>query len=346
MKLELLLSTMNLKNETESNKLIQKMNVNTNTLTINQITNKNIKETNNLTSKNKLISVRDKGLSKSRNMAINNSEADICIIADDDVIYKDNFQNIIKKELISIIMPVFNCAKYLEETITSVKKQTYTNWELIIIDDASTDNSLEEIKKNIVGYEKKIKTIHLPENKGAANARNIGLTHATGNYIAFLDADDIWIENKLEEQIKYMQKNDYGFTYTSYTYLKNSSKKCVRKIPPKLRYKDALKNTVILTSTVMIDIRIIDKKLLQMPDIKRGQDMATWWQILKQGNTAYGLDKRLTIYRRRKDSLSFRKNIALKRTWNLYRNVEKFSLLKSLYYYTCYMYNAIKRRIA
>ena len=345
MKLELLLSTMNLKDETENNKLIQKMNVNINTLTINQITNKNIKETNNLTSKNKLISVRDKGLSKSRNMAINNSEADICIIADDDVIYKDNFQNIIKKELISIIMPVFNCAKYLEETITSVKKQTYTNWELIIIDDASTDNSLEEIKKNIVGYEKKIKTIHLPENKGAANARNIGLTHATGNYIAFLDADDIWIENKLEEQIKYMQKNDYGFTYTSYTYLKNSSKKCVRKIPPKLRYKDALKNTVILTSTVMIDIRIIDKKLLKMPDIKRGQDMATWWQILKQGNTAYGLDKRLTIYRRRKDSLSFRKNIALKRTWNLYRHVEKFSLLKALYYYTCYMYNAIKRRI-
>ena len=154
MKLELLLSTMNLKDETENNKLIQKMNVNINTLTINQITNKNIKETNNLTSKNKLISVRDKGLSKSRNMAINNSEADICIIADDDVIYKDNFQNIIKKELISIIMPVFNCAKYLEETITSVKKQTYTNWELIIIDDASTDNSLEEIKKNIVGYEK------------------------------------------------------------------------------------------------------------------------------------------------------------------------------------------------
>ena len=154
MKLELLLSTMNLKDETENNKLIQKMNVNINTLTINQITNKNIKETNNLTSKNKLISVRDKGLSKSRNMAINNSEADICIIADDDVIYKDNFQNIIKKELISIIMPVFNCAKYLEKTITSVKKQTYTNWELIIIDDASTDNSLEEIKKNIVGYEK------------------------------------------------------------------------------------------------------------------------------------------------------------------------------------------------
>ena len=255
----------------------------------------------------------------------------------------NNIEN--PKELISIIMPVYNCSKYLEETITSVKKQTYTNWELIIIDDASTDNSWEEIKKNIVGYEKKIKTIHLPENKGAANARNTGLAHATGNYIAFFDADDIWIENKLEEQIKFMQENNYGFTYTSYTYLKNNSKKGVKQIPPQLHYKDALKNTVILTSTVMIDIRKINKKLVQMPDIKRGQDMATWWQILKQGNTAYGLDKRLTIYRRRKDSLSFKKNIALKRTWNLYRNVEKFSLLKSLYYYTCYMYNATKRRI-
>lgn len=250
-----------------------------------------------------------------------------------------------EEKLVSIIMPVYNCEKYLDESIKSVKNQTYKNWELIIIDDDSTDNSWEKIEKNAKRYEDRIKSIRLFENKGAANARNTGLELAKGDYISFFDADDIWKENKLEEQIKFMQKNNYAFTYTSYTYLKKNSKKEVKKVPSKLNYKDALKNTVILTSTVIIDIRKIDIQLLVMPNIKRGQDMATWWQILKQGNIAYGLDERLTIYRRRKDSLSFRKKIALKRTWNLYRNVEKFSILKSIYYYLCYMYNATKRRI-
>ena len=252
----------------------------------------------------------------------------------------------IVEELVSIIMPVYNCEKYLKESITSVKKQTYTKWELIIIDDASTDYSWDEIEKNTKGYdENKIKCIHLTENKGVANARNIGLEIATGNFIAFFDADDIWKENKLEEQINFMKKNNYAFTYTSYTYLKEDSTKNVRKIPQKLNYKNSLKNTIILTSTVIIDIKKISKKLLIMPDLRRGQDTATWWQILKQGNIAYGLNKRLTIYRRRNDSLSFKKLVALKRTWNLYRNVEKFSVLKSYYYFMLYMWNAIKRRI-
>ena len=101
------------------------------------------------------------------------------------------------EELVSIIMPVYNCEKYLEESITSVKKQTYKNWELIIVDDDSTDKSWNEIEKNTKGYEDKTKIINLEKNKGAANARNIGLTHSTGKYIAFLDADDIWQDNKL-----------------------------------------------------------------------------------------------------------------------------------------------------
>lgn len=111
-----------------------------------------------------------------------------------------------QEKLVSIIMPVYNCGKYLTESITSVKKQTYTNWELIIIDDNSTDNSWEQIKKNVIGYEQKIKCIHLQQNQGAANARNTGLANATGNYIAFFDADDIWQEDKLQQQIIFMKK--------------------------------------------------------------------------------------------------------------------------------------------
>ena len=252
-----------------------------------------------------------------------------------------------KKEhdLISIIMPVYNCGKYLKQTIESVKKQTYTNWELIIVDDASADNSLKIIQENIQDCIQKVKIIQQTENQGVAIARNTGLEQAQGNYIAFLDSDDIWKENKLEQQLEFMQKNGYGFTYTSYTYLRENGLKDVKNIPEKLNYKQALKNTAILTSTVMIDTRKISKELLKMPNVRKGQDTATWWQILKQGNIAYGLNKKLTVYRRRSDSLSFKKTSALKRTWNLYRNVEKLSVIKSSYYFLGYVGNAVKKRL-
>lgn len=250
-----------------------------------------------------------------------------------------------KEDLVSIIVPVCNCEKYVKETIESVEKQTYKKWELIIIDDNSKDNSLKIIREKAKENKEKIKYIHLTQNKGVAIARNTGLEIAQGNYIAFLDGDDVWKENKLEEQIKFIKQNDYGFTFTSFIYLKENGNKDVKKIPKKITYKDALKNTIILTSTVIIDIKKIDKKLLIMPDIRKGQDTATWWQILKQGYIAYGLDKRLTLYRVRNNSLSFNKAKALKRTWNLYRNVEKFSVLKSSFYFLHYMWNATLRRL-
>jgi teichuronic acid biosynthesis glycosyltransferase TuaG len=249
------------------------------------------------------------------------------------------------ENLISIIMAVYNCEKYIEETIESIKKQTYSNWELIIVNDASTDNSLNIIKENIKDINTKVKLISLQQNQGAAIARNAGLHETKGRYVAYIDADDIWKETKLEEQLKFMQDGGYAFTYTSYTYLRENGTKDIRKIPMSLNYKQALKNTAILLSTVVVDTNKIDKKMLEMPNVRRGQDMATWWQILKEGHIAYGFDKRLTIYRRRKNSLSIKKNIALKRTWNLYRNVEKFSVLKSLYYFSFYAYNALKKRI-
>lgn len=248
-------------------------------------------------------------------------------------------------DLVSIIIPVYNCEQFLKETIESVKKQSYINWELIIINDASTDNSLKVIEENIKECKEKVKLISLEENQGVANARNIGTNTANGKYIAFLDADDIWKNEKLEKQLKFMKENEYAFTYTSFTYLKDDRKKNVRSISQKQDYKDALKNTEILTSTVMIDVSKINKELIQMPNARRGQDAATWWKILRNGNTAYGLDERLTLYRRRKQSLSINKMTAMKRTWNLYRNVEKLNLCSSIFYFCCYAWNAVKRRI-
>ncbi|CDD16775.1 putative uncharacterized protein [Clostridium sp. CAG:798] len=251
-----------------------------------------------------------------------------------------------QEELVSIIVPVYNAEKFLRETIKTVQEQTYKEWELLFVDDCSKDNSIniinEAIKKDC-----RIKLIELQQNSGAAIARNTGIEKAKGKYIAFLDADDLWDNKKLEKQIAFMRENDYEFTFTGYEFAGEDgvgNGKVVR-VPQKLTYKQALKNTTISTITVILDVNKLEKNLIKMPNVRRGQDTATWWKILKTGVIAYGLDENLSIYRRSANSLSSNKLTALKRTWNLYRNVERLNLLYSLYNFCWYCFNAAKRRI-
>ena len=247
-------------------------------------------------------------------------------------------------EQIDIIMPVYNCEEYIKQTLESVKKQTYTKWQLIIVEDNSTDNTYKIIKENIRDIEDKVKVIQNKKNLGVAESRNIGIKNSKSPYIAFLDADDIWDEKKLEKQLKFMKKNNYVFTYTLYTYLKNKKTKTVKSMPPYLDYKKALKNTFILTSTVMIDTRKINKNLINMPNIP-SEDTATWWKILKEGNIAYGLSENLTTYRIVTKGLSSNKFKNLKRTWNIYRKQEKIPIIKAQYYFINYVLRAIKKRV-
>lgn len=250
------------------------------------------------------------------------------------------------KKLISIVVPAYNCQDYIGEAIESVKSQTYSNWELIIINDCSTDNT-----KNIISkYEqedKRIILINLEKNSGAAKARNVGIEKALGNYIAFLDADDIWKEDKLIKQIEFMENNNYSFTFTGYEFASKDGLGTgkVVKVPQKINYKQALKNTTIFTSTVILDVNKLGKELISMINIRKGQDSATWWKILKTGINAYGLNENLSLYRRSENTLSSNKIKALRRTWNLYRKIEKLSVLKSSYYFCGYCFNAAKRRI-
>ena len=251
-----------------------------------------------------------------------------------------------KEDLVSIIVPVYNSEKFINETIETVKAQDYQNWELLLVNDCSTDNSRDEIKK----YEKedsRIRLIDLKENSGAAIARNTGMEEAKGKYIAFLDADDLWENTKLKKQIEFMQKNGYEFTFTGYEFADEKGNKIgkVVKVPEKLNYKQALKNTTIFTSTVIFNVAKKKKKLISMPNVRRGQDTATWWKVLKTGIIAYGLQESLSMYRRSNNTLSSNKIKALKRTWDLYRNVEKLSFFTSLYNFVYYCFNAIKRRI-
>lgn len=249
-------------------------------------------------------------------------------------------------KLVSIIIPVYNASRFLEETINSIQEQTYSNWEAIFIDDCSSDNSYNLIKK----YQKEDKRIKLIKNKtnsGAAVSRNNGIDHAEGDYLCFLDADDKWHPEKLEKQINFMQELNCEFSFTGYQF---ANEKCnpngkIVSVPDKINYKQALKNTTIWTSTVMFNMNKLSKEDIHMPNIKRGQDTATWWKVLKKIKYAYGLNEVLSYYRRTNNSLSANKLTALKRTWNLYRNVEHLNILSSFYNFCWYCFNAVRRRV-
>lgn len=246
------------------------------------------------------------------------------------------------KDLVSIITPAYNCEKFIFETIDSILSQTYTNWEMIIVNDKSTDNT-ENIIKDYTQKDNRIRLINLTENSGAAVARNTAIENANGRFIAFLDSDDRWKKDKLYNQLQFMRNNKYGFTFTSYEYIKdeNNNKEKIFKVPHSLNYSQGLKNTVIGCLTVVIDKNIVGD--FRMPLVRRGQDNLTWLMLLKKGHIAYGLNENLAEYRRVAGSLSNNKKKSLKRQWSNYRNVIKLPFFKCVYYYSFYVLNNVKK---
>lgn len=241
---------------------------------------------------------------------------------------------------ITIITPMHNSSKHILECLESAINQTYENLEIIVIDDASKDNSLELVK-NI--KDERIKIIELKENVGAGIARNKGIETASGDYICFLDSDDYWVLDKIERQVKFMEENNYTFIYGGYDYLKNGRRKKA-KVPKSMNYNQLLKNHAIFTSTVMLNMEHLKKEEILMPDLRRGQDYGTWWSILKKGITAHAITDTIAIYRVGEKSLSSNKFKATNRTWNLFKR-ENLNIFKRLFYFSCYSFNAIKRRI-
>lgn len=238
---------------------------------------------------------------------------------------------------VSIVMPSYNSQKYINESIKSVLNQTYKNWELIIVDDNSNDDTTSIVKEF---KDTRIKLIELIENVGAGKARNIGIKNSTGRYVAFVDSDDLWMPNKLKTQLKFMIENDYSFTFTAYKYIHNNK---IFKAPKMISYKKSLKGNDIGCLTVILDrYRIKD---IYMPEIRKGQDHLTWLKILKNGNYAYGLNKVLSLYRKVQGSLSTNKFIALKRQWKNYRIYLGLPFFKAIYYYCFYIINGLKKYI-
>lgn len=236
-----------------------------------------------------------------------------------------------KEGLVSIIMPTYNCAKFIGETIDSIQAQTYSSWELIIVDDCSEDNT-KEIVENYMNLDKRIKYNCLEKNSGAAIARTTAMNLADGEYMAFCDSDDIWINNKLEKQLMFMKKNKYSFTCTAYEQIDENSNILGKIVKPKEKcnYNRLLLDCPVGNSTVMYNVSKMGK--FEVPNIRKRNDDALWLQMLKKEQYIYGMNDILMKYRIRKNSISSNKFKVIKYHWILYRDIEHLSILKSLFH--------------
>ena len=236
-----------------------------------------------------------------------------------------------KDGLVSIIMPAYNSEKYIGETIESVLAQTYQNWELLIVDDCSTDNT-PNIVRSYLAKDSRFKYYRLSQNLGAAAARNKAMYEATGEYMAFLDSDDLWYKEKLQKQTDFMNQEKINFSYTSYERIEECSNKLPQRVicPKQTSYEKLLLGNTIGNSTAMYSVKSLGK--FNIPLIRKRNDYALWLRILKKEKYAVGISDVLMKYRVRSDSLSSNKIELLKYNWQLYRNIEELNMLKSLFY--------------
>lgn len=251
------------------------------------------------------------------------------------VVYKKSKNNMMKDfGLVSIITPNFNCEKYIQETIESVQAQTYSNWEMLVVDDCSTDNSLR-ILEEISEKDNRVRILHNEHNLGAAVSRNYGIREAKGKWIAFLDSDDLWKSDKLERQLEFMVNNQYAASYTDSIYVDDSgTPNGIRETgPKKVGYNKLLLFNFLSTCSVMYDRDIVG--LVQIPDLKKRNDYAMWLKVAKQ-TSFHLLNDSLTMYRiRTAGSLSNKSGGMMKRRslikdhFVMFRKNEGFSVVKS-----------------
>jgi|688.fasta_scaffold321704_2 teichuronic acid biosynthesis glycosyltransferase TuaG len=244
---------------------------------------------------------------------------------------------------VSIIMPVFNSAIYISKSIKSVLCQSHTNFQLIIVDDCSTDNSLDVISEFLI--DSRIELYVNESNKGAAYTRNVALTKVKFNFIAFLDSDDIWLEDKLKVQVNYMLENNSAISYGSYSIINKNdiTLKNHFKIPSKLTYQDYLKNTIIGMSTSMVNTNITG--VIFFENFRRRQDTILWLNLLKQGFTADLYPGNYVLYRARKDSLSGNKFKAVLIVFYIYWKHENLNIFRAFYFFINYLFNSLRKNI-
>ena len=248
-------------------------------------------------------------------------------------------KDLLNQVSVDIVLPNYNSYPFIEETIKSIISQTFKNWKLFIVDGNSNIKTQEILRK----YDKhpNINIIWLKENKRPGFCRNLAIRDSKSEYIAFVDSDDIWEEEKLSKQLTFMIKNKYYFTYTNYTAFR--SKNNLREIcPPKyFSFETFVKNTSIGTSTMIIKNSSIGST--KFSDTKICEDYFFKCQILKKVNYAYCLSENLTKYRIRKDSLQSNKMRNLYWIWHINKHYNKFSFLENLISVLCISINSVKK---
>lgn len=245
--------------------------------------------------------------------------------------------------LVSIITPCYNSAAFITPTIQSVLDQTYGNWEMIIIDDKSKDDTCRVVGEFAERHEN-IKLVRLEENAGVSNARNVGLAEAKGKYIAFLDSDDIWLNEKLAKQVRYMEASNLPMSFCAYKRIDEAGKVIsgTISVPKTVNYRQLLSHNLIIFSTSLTlrnaigDLRF--KKLGH-------EDWIFWLDLFKKCGTGNGLNEHLALYRIRKNSISSNKFTAIASTWNIFRGHEKFGLPKSIRLFLRYAVFTVLKRL-
>ncbi|MCC3799628.1 glycosyltransferase family 2 protein [Vibrio parahaemolyticus] len=245
---------------------------------------------------------------------------------------------------VSIIMPTYNVSAFVQETIDSVKAQSYTNWELIVIDDCSSDNTFD-ILERIADSDARITVLSNDFNSGAGEARNKGICASKGQYIAFLDSDDLWMPDKLLKQICFMSENNAAISHTSYSFFDEFGlkRKGYVRVSRVVDLVDNLKKTEIGTSTAVIDTAIVGRNFRFSP-MRARQDIKLWIELLGKGYLSHGLDEPLVNYRVRKGSVSSNKIKMLYLTLNVYMSVKTLPFFTRLLCYFSYVSNAIRKR--
>ena len=233
--------------------------------------------------------------------------------------------------LVSVIMPAHNAANFISESIDSVVAQTYPNWELLIIDDASFDDT-PRIIENYREQDNRIKVHRLPANQGAGFARNIGIKASGGDFISFLDADDLWKPKKLEVQLDFMQKHNVEVCFSSYELIDEAGEKTNKEVRAlaDLPFKKLLRANYIGNLTGIYNAATLGK--IYCPLIRKRQDWGLWLLAVRKAGGAKGIQKALASYRVRKGSISGNKKEMLKYNFRVYRKVLKFSAFKSYFW--------------
>ncbi|WP_424943407.1 glycosyltransferase family 2 protein [Aliiroseovarius crassostreae] len=241
---------------------------------------------------------------------------------------------------VSVIIPTYNAARYLERTVSSVQSQCFEDWELILADDASSDGTMD-LARQLAAKDDRIRVLDTKTNGGAARARNRALKAARGRYMAFLDADDCWRPEKLTRQVAFMQSTNAPLSYTEFVrHFDDGSARQVR-LPEKVDRKTLLRGNLIACSTAMYDREALG--LVEMPDVRMRQDFGLWLRILERVPLAHGLCEPLTDYTVRSDSLSANKVKAISATWRLFHQVEGFGVVKSTWLLSNVIAGRLKR---